>query len=113
MKSDTYLKIGIVHLIYQKYIISWIPEWLPSPVFWTYLVPVAFFCAFVSLAIKKMVRLSSLLLALMFFIFFITVNLPRAISLKAEAEWTGTFIALAMSGIALIIASQPRTPGDI
>jgi uncharacterized membrane protein YphA (DoxX/SURF4 family) len=102
---------GIVHLIYEKYIISWIPGWLPNPVFWTYLVPVAFFCAFISLAIQKMVRLSSLLLALMFFIFFITVNLPRAIGSKAEADWTGTFIALAMSGTALLIAATATSRG--
>ena len=111
------LVFGIVHFIYQQYIVSWIPGWLPGPVFWTYLLPVAFFCAFVSLAIQKMVRLSSLLLALMFFIFFVTVNLPRAIGSKAEADWTGAFIALAMSGTALIIAAtakgKDRKPSSI
>ena len=101
---------GIVHLIYEQYIISWIPVWLPSPVFWTYLVPVAFFCAFVSLATRKMVRLSSLLLALMFFIFAIAVNLPRAIHIKLEVEWTGIFTALSMSGISLMIAAKNSLP---
>lgn len=96
---------GIVHLIYEKYIITWIPLWLPNPVFWTYLVPAGFFCAFVSLVIQKKALWSSLLLALMFFIFAITVNLPRAIRLNIEEEWTGIFVALAMSGISLLIAA--------
>lgn len=94
------------HFKYKEYVVTWIPGWIPFPVFWAWLVPVAFLCAFVSLVAGKYVRLSSLLLALMFFTWVLIVNLPRALTLKIEPEWTGTFIALAMSGTALLIAGS-------
>jgi uncharacterized membrane protein len=97
---------AMTHFIYEKYVIMWIPGWIPFPVFWAWLVPIAFLGSFVSLIIQKYMRLSSLLLALMFFIWVLIVNLPRALTLKVEPEWTGTFIALGMSGIALLIAGS-------
>jgi hypothetical protein len=97
---------GVVHIIYEKYVITWIPGWIPFPVFWAYLVPIAFVSAFVAMLIRKYVRLATLLLALMFFLWVWIVNLPRALTLKTEPEWTGTFIALGMSGVALLIAGS-------
>ena len=100
------LVFAVTHYVYEKFVITWIPAWIPFPVFWAWLVPIAFLAAFISLIIQKYVRLSSLLLALMFFLWVLMVNLPRALILKMEPEWTGTFIALGMSGIALLIAGS-------
>jgi hypothetical protein len=100
------LVFAVIHFIYESFVITWIPGWIPFPVVWAYLVPVGFLGAFVSIAIQKYVRLSSLLLALMFLLWVFIVNLPRALALKTGVEWTGTFIALAMSGISLLIAGS-------
>ncbi|HEY0786860.1 MAG TPA: hypothetical protein VGD62_13405 [Acidobacteriaceae bacterium] len=53
-----------------------VPRWLPGSLFWTYLVGVALLAAAVSFIAWRYVRLSALLLALLFVIIVVTIDLP-------------------------------------
>ncbi len=100
---------AVLHLKYLDFIVTLIPAWLPFRLLWAYVVMVAFFAASISLFFRVLVRLSTSLLALMFFIWFCILHIPRvAASLHSETEWTSLFVVLIFSGIALLIAgSQP------
>ncbi|WP_158990986.1 hypothetical protein [Mucilaginibacter sp. L196] len=101
---------AVLHLKYLDFIVTLIPAWLPFRLFWAYVVMVAFFAASISLFFRVLVRLSTSLLALMFFIWFCILHIPRVIaSPHTETEWTSMFVVLIFSGIALLIAgSQPN-----
>jgi hypothetical protein len=102
---------AVLHLKYLDFIVTLIPAWLPFRLFWAYVVMVAFFAASISLFFRVLVRLSTSLLALMFFIWFCILHIPRVIaSPHAETEWTSMFVVLIFSGIALLIAGlQPNS----
>lgn len=100
---------GIQHIMYEKFIITIIPAWMPVKLFWARLVTVAFLATAVSIAINIATRLSTLLVGSMFLIWVFILHAPRvAIRSWKETEWTSMFIALAMSGICFGIASMNR-----
>jgi uncharacterized membrane protein len=101
------LVFGVLHVVYEAYIVTLIPAWFPPQVVWSYVVTVAFFVSAFNLVIQKQVRLTMLLLSLMFIIWVAGLHLPRVVAKPTiEPEWTSMFIALAMSGIALLIAGS-------
>jgi uncharacterized membrane protein len=101
----------VLHFKYTQFIVMLIPSWLPFRFFWANVVTVAFFLSSLSLFIRKLVRLSSLLLALMFLIWFFILHLPRVIGdIHSEPEWTSMFVVLAASGVALLVAGSQKQP---
>ena len=56
-----------------------IPSWMPWHLFWACFVGCALFAAATSLTVRKFVRLSSILLGLMFFLFVCMMHIPNAI----------------------------------
>jgi len=98
---------AVLHLKYLDFIVTLIPAWLPFRLLWAYVVMVAFFAASISLFIRVLVRLATSLLALMFFIWFCILHIPRVVaSPHTETEWTSMFVVLIFSGIALLIAGS-------
>jgi uncharacterized membrane protein len=98
---------GIQHFMYAQFVAGLIPAWIPARLFWNYLVMVAFFTSAISFIIQKQVKLSGALLGLMFFIWVLILHLPRVIAnIHTEPEWTSLFVALAFSGIAILIAGS-------
>ena len=96
---------GCLHVVYLDFIVTLIPAWLPGKLLFAYLVLAAFFAAAISLILKARVRLAMQLLSLMFLIWVLILHLPRVVlNSQVEAEWASMFIALGMSGIALVIA---------
>lgn len=101
------LVFGFQHFIYAQFVSGIVPSWIPWPLFWVYFVMVAFFLTAISIFIQKMIRLSTTLLAFMFFFWIWTLHLPLAISdVKQETGWTSLFNAVAMCGICLLIAGS-------
>ena len=97
---------GILHFLYAEYIATLITGWIPLHLFWSYFVMVAFFAAALSFLINWQVKLASGSLSLMFFLWVIILHGPRAFAaFNNESEWTSLCIALAMSGIALLIGN--------
>ncbi len=94
-----------LHFIYADYIATLIPGWIPFHLFWSYFFGVAFIAAAASLLLQLVVHLSTLLLAIVFFVWVLVLHLPRCINnMHTEAEWTSLFVAFAMGSTALMFA---------
>jgi len=62
-----------------EFIQNMAPSWMPARSFWPYFVGCALLAAATSLTVRKLVRLSSTLLGLMFFLFVCMIYLPSAL----------------------------------
>ena len=99
---------GISHFVYTDFVVTLIPAWLPFALFWTYFGAVALIGAGVCILLKIRIRLVSLLLGVMLFLWFVMLHIPRAIKypgVDKGNELTSVFQALAFSGVAFILAS--------
>ena len=97
----------VLHFKYTHFIVMLLPAWLPFKYFWANVVTVAFLASSISLLIRVWVHCSSQMLALMFFIWFCILHIPRVVEdIHAEPEWTSLFVVLAASGVALLIAGS-------
>lgn len=106
------LVFGIQHYLYADFVATLVPSWIPARLFWAYLVGVAFIAASVSIVIKMKARLAAILLGTMFFLWVILVHAPRVVAAPHDGkEWTSSFVALAMSGAAFVLAGTlPNRP---
>ena len=105
---------GVLHYVSEAFVVSIIPKWIPLPVFWAYFVMTCFFAAGISVFIQRWVRLSSLLLSLMFLLFICLMHLPDVIrNSQAEPNWTNFFVPIGLSGIALLVYSGYKNGGKI
>jgi uncharacterized membrane protein len=94
------LVFGVQHFLYAHFIATLVPAWIPGRLFWAY---------FVGVAAQKAARRSAILLGLMFFLWVLIVHLPRVAAAPHNGnEWTSLFVALAMSGGALLIAGAAK-----
>jgi uncharacterized membrane protein YphA (DoxX/SURF4 family) len=57
-----------------------VPPWIPARLFWAYFVGIALLAAALSLALKRCVRWSAPLLALLFFLFVLLVHVPGVVA---------------------------------
>src|ERR1700679_1024374 len=64
------------HFLAARDLSGGVPRWLPGALFWTYLVGVALLAAAVSFIAWRYVRWSASLLALLFLIIVVTIDLP-------------------------------------
>ncbi len=102
---------GMLHYNYEAYIETLLLAWMPFKAFWCWLVMVAFFAAFISYTINKLVWLSSLLISVMFAIWVLTLHGPLvATHLQVEPQWTSFFVAFATCGIGLLVYSSVKVP---
>jgi hypothetical protein len=105
---------GIQHFVYGPYIATLVPSWIPGRLFWTYFVGAAFEASAFALFHEKNTRLATTLLGIMFFSWVLIVHAPRvAAALQNGNEWTSGFVALAMSGSALLFTElkpKERSP---
>ncbi|MBI1762063.1 MAG: hypothetical protein HYR56_11585 [Acidobacteria bacterium] len=77
------------HFSGPEFIQNMVPPWMPARSFWTPFVGCALFAAATSLTVKKLVRLSSTLLGLMFFLFVCMIYLPSALAHPtSRLAWT-------------------------
>lgn len=103
------LVFGIQHIMYEKFITTIIPAWMPMKLFWARVVTVAFLATAVSIIINVATRLSTLLVGCMFMIWVIILHIPRVVIRSwKETEWTSMFIALAVGGICFAMVSMNR-----
>lgn len=105
-----FLITGTQHFIYTPFVASLIPAWFPGdPQFWTYFAGVALLAGGLGLLIPRTVRLAGLLTGLMVFSWFWIVHVPR--SLGGVSDGIAVFEALAVAGIAFVIAGTSEPPG--
>jgi len=80
---------GGEHLSNARALAQGVPAWMPAHLFFAYFVGIALEAAALSLALKKYLRLSSLLLAILFAIFVATIHAPNvaATHFKQRIFW--------------------------
>ena len=97
---------GIQHFLYANFVATLVPAWMPGRLFWAYFVGVAFVGAAIGTVVPKMTRPAGILLGILFFLFVVTLHIPRIAAHSRDGnEWTSGFVALAMCGGAWILAS--------
>ena len=100
---------GIDHFLYPEFVAALVPSWIPGKLFWTYFGALALIGGGLAMILKFKLRQTALLLAIMLFIWFIILHIPRAIADPAGSkgnEITSVFEALGFSGISLVIAAM-------
>lgn len=94
------------HFVIARAIMEGVPAWMPFRLFWAYFVGVGLLAAAVSLTLKRQLRLTATLLALMFFIFVLTIHLPNlAAHLHERLFWTIALRDACFGAGALALAS--------
>jgi uncharacterized membrane protein len=68
------------HFVTAQGFSQMVPVWLPARVFWVFFVGCAWIAGATSLVVRKCMRLSAMLLGLMFLLIVTTIHIPNAIS---------------------------------
>jgi uncharacterized membrane protein len=100
---------GIQHFQFAEFVATLVPAWMPGPNFWTYFAGVALIAGGVGLILPPTTRLAAALTGVMIFLWVVLLHLPRAVAAtgpQIRNEWTAVFEALAMSGIAFVLAGK-------
>jgi uncharacterized membrane protein len=102
---------GIQHFIYTDFVAALIPAWIPAHLFWTYFAGVVLIAGGAGLIFSQTARLAAALTGVMLLLWVVLLHVPRAVSAadpQRRNEWTAVFEALAMSGIAFVLAGSLR-----
>ena len=106
---------GIQHFIYPDFVATLIPAWIPGHAFWVYFAAVALIAGGAGLIFPQTAGLAAALSGLMLLLWVVLLHVPRAVAAavpQRRNEWTAVCEALAMAGIAWLIAgSLPREKG--
>lgn len=101
---------GVQHFIYAPFVATLVPAWIsPSQLFWTYLGGTALILGGAGIVIPLTTYVAAMLTGVMIFLWVPLRHIVGALAdLHNANETTALFEALAMSGIAFMIASLRR-----
>ncbi len=106
--------LGVIHFIMGSSIAGGLPSFYFAPVFWVYLSGLALFAASISILTRKYTRLACLLLALLFIILVLTVDLPRFINDTTSYTKISMLLKdVSIAGAALVIAAVSSRPESL
>ena len=95
------------HFCAARDLMGLVPRWLPGPLFWTYFVGAAWLAAAISFIAWRQVRLSASLVALLFLIIVVTMDLPGVPKgLHQRLFWTLTVRELSFGSGAMVLAGS-------
>jgi uncharacterized membrane protein len=99
---------GVQHFVYSDFVTTLVPAWIPpGQRFWTYFAGVALIAGGTGILVPRTARLAAGLSALMIFLWVLLLHIPRALAGPNHAnETAGVFEALAISGVALLVAAR-------
>ncbi len=105
------LTFGIYHFIYPQNLVGYVPSFLPSVGnLWVYLPGAAFILAAIAFVTKKMVKTAAYLLAILLFIFVLTIHLPNFLNAgdpeMRQSEFVNLLKDMAIAAFALHIAAN-------
>ena len=104
---------AIQHFLYANFVATLVPAWISGRLFWAYFVGVAFIAAAIGAVVPKMTRPAGILLGILFFLFVVTLHIPRIAAHSRDGnEWTSGFVALAMCGGAWILAGATSSKDE-
>lgn len=101
---------GVQHFIYDGFVDTLVPAWIPAARFWTYFSALALLAGGAGLLLERTLRPAALLTGAMIFTWVLLLHLPRALQIGDANETTAVFEALAFSGLAFLLASTATTP---
>jgi len=106
------LVFGIRHFLYPYDLLVTVPNFLPGGIVWVYIVGTAFILAAISFMTNILVKTAAYLLALLLFMFVLTIHLPNYLN-TADLELqrmslTNLLKDSALAAFALFIASNAR-----
>ena len=98
---------GIDHFLFTKWIAALVPNWIPFHIFWAYFAGVTLTGSGIAIILKIKLKLTAALLALMIFLWFVLLHIPRGIadpySLQGN-EISSVLESFGFSGIAYLMA---------
>jgi uncharacterized membrane protein len=104
------LLCGIQHFVYADFVTQLVPAWLPQRRLWTFFTGLALIAGGVGVVIPRTARLAASLSGLMIFLWVVLLHIPRALAdLGNPGETSGVFEALALSGVAFVLAGTARS----
>ncbi|MBS1681499.1 MAG: hypothetical protein JST48_07290 [Bacteroidetes bacterium] len=109
--SITIISFGIDHYVVGEAAAEYVPSWIPYRVFWIYFTGTALIASGLGIILKIKNTLAATLLGAMTFTWFVILHIPRIVASPPEylgSEISSAFLALAYSGIALVIAGNEK-----
>jgi uncharacterized membrane protein len=101
---------GIQHFVYVDFVVKLVPEWIPGSRYWVYFTGLALIAGGVGILVPRTSRLAATMVGIMILLWVVLLHIPRAVGLHSAAETAAIFEALAMSGVAFLLADRERTP---
>lgn len=99
---------GLDHFQVAAFIALLIPHWIPFHAFFAWFTGCALVGAGLAMATRVCIRPAAALLALMFFLWTLIIQVPGVIHAPHDSDaWNSVFIPIAMSGCALLVAALP------
>jgi len=99
---------GLDHFQVAAFIALLIPHWIPFHPFFAWFTGCALVAAGLAMATRVCIRPAAALLALMFFLWALVIHVPGIVHAPHDSDaWNSVFIAIAMSGSALLVAALP------
>lgn len=103
---------GLYHFMKPQTLLVYVPEFIPGGLIWVYVVGLAFILAGVSFITHRRVKLAGYLLALLLFIFVLSIHLPNYLNAGDSDMKQVAFVSLlkdtALGAFAMYIASNAR-----
>jgi len=105
------LVCGLQHFAYLPFVKDLVPAWIPpGQLFWTRLTGVALIAGGLGILVPRTSHLAAVMSGVMILLWVPLLHIPRALAGPGHAnETAGVFEALALSGVAfLVAATRPR-----
>lgn len=101
------IQSGVQHFLWDDFVHTLVPTWIPGGPFWTYFSGVALIAGGIGLLLPRTARLAALLSGAMVLAWVLLLHLPRALLTVRDAnEATALFEAIAFSGLAFLLAAK-------
>lgn len=103
------ISFGIYHFQHARELVVYIPSFLPGGLLWVYLVGAAFILVAISFVTNRMVKAAAYFLAIMLFVFILTIHLPNYLDTGDKEMKALALVSIlkdtAIAGFALHIAA--------
>lgn len=105
---------GVQHYVYAPFVDTLVPAWIPpSQRFWTCFTGASLVAGGIGILWRPTARVAASMSALMIFLWVLLLHIPRALAEPEHAfEAAGIFEALALSGVALLVAATRGGAGS-
>lgn len=102
--------LAVQHVRFHAFVAGMVPTWYPMNAIWPYVTAAGFLVGALSYIAGLQVRLASILLAVMFLLFALTLHAPDVLAhLGSGGRWTGMFVASGFAAGALMFAGSGKS----